>query len=308
MSRLRNFAALGTLGLALSGCVSAEDFAKVRLERDQYAEQVAHSQTEINQANARAEAAAKQLAAAGNSNGAHDAMYLNMQTQNNELQAQNAEWSRRYSEAMALIGSAKGGEPLGQALTSELTDFANQNSGLVDFDAASGVVKFKSDVAFAVGDATVTPKAKEVLARFSSILTSAGADRYELLVAGHTDSTPVTNETTKRRGHFNNWYLSSHRAIAVGSELVADGVNAKRMGVVGYADERPVAQNTTEAGKAQNRRVEVLILPASLHVGGTAAVATAAPVESKPRRMARPAPGAAIPAAAQQNKDSALNK
>jgi chemotaxis protein MotB len=209
---------------------------------------------------------------------------------------------------MALIGTAKGAEPLGPALTDALTAFASQNPDLVEFDASRGVVKFKSDVTFAVGDATVTPKAKEVLARFGSILNASGADGYELLVAGHTDSTPVTNEATKRRGHFNNWYLSAHRAIAVGGELVADGVSAKRMGVVGYADERPIASNATEAGKAQNRRVEVLILPTSLHVGGTGAVAAAEP---RPRRAARTAAVAEpVPARARLDKDTAstLNK
>jgi chemotaxis protein MotB len=308
MPRLRNLVTLSTLGLALSGCVSAEDFAKVRLERDQYAEQVAHAQTQINEANARADAANKQLNAAGNTSGAKDAMVLNLQSQNADLQKQNDDWSRRYNEAMAMIGSSKGGTPLGENLTNELTAFANQNPDLVEFDASRGMVKFKSDVTFAVGDATVTSKGKEVLARFGSILNAAGADGYELLVAGHTDSTPVTNEATKRRGHFNNWYLSAHRAIAVGGELVADGVSAKRMGVVGYADERPIASNATEAGKTANRRVEVLILPTSLHVGGTGAVADTAPTTPKARHSSKAVAGDPVPAKAQIDKDSAMIK
>jgi chemotaxis protein MotB len=315
MPRLRTLFKLGTsasLALVLSGCVSAEEFAKVRLERDQYAEQVARSQTKIDEANARADAANKQLNSLGNNNGTQSAMLANMEQQNADLQKQNDEWSRRYNEAMGLIGNAKGVEPLGPALTDALTTFANQNPDLVEFDASRGVVKFKSDVTFAVGDATVTPKAKEVLARFGSILNASGADGYELLVAGHTDSTPVTNEATKRRGHFNNWYLSAHRAIAVGGELVADGVSAKRMGVVGYADERPIASNGTEAGKAQNRRVEVLILPTSMHVGGAASVADAS--TPKPHRVARAAALAPladpVPARARLDKDTAstLNK
>jgi flagellar motor protein MotB len=306
MPHLIKLVKLGTaasLALVLSGCVSAEEFAKVRLERDQYAEQVAHSQTEINEANARADAANKQLNAVGNNNGTESAMLANMQQQNADLQKQNDDWSRRYNEAMALIGTSKGGEPLGPALTDALTTFANQNPDLIEFDAARGVVKFKSDVTFPVGDATVTPKAKEVLAHFSSILNSSGGDGYELLVAGHTDSTPVTNEATKRRGNFNNWYLSAHRAISVGSELIADGVSAKRMGVVGYADERPIASNATEAGKAQNRRVEVLILPTSLHVGGgTSSVAS---IEPKPRHTGHTAAAEAVPARAKLDKDTA---
>ena len=78
-----------------------------------------------------------------------------------------------------------------------------------------------------------------------------------------------------------------------------DGVSGNRLGVVGYADERPVASNATETGKAQNRRVEVLILPTSARSsGGTLAV-----VPSKPRHLSHAVP-AAIPAAATMNKDS----
>ena len=56
-----------------------------------------------------------------------------------------------------------------QALTNELSAFARQNPDLVDFDAARGIVKFKSDVTFAAGSMpTLTPKAKEAIDRFAA--------------------------------------------------------------------------------------------------------------------------------------------
>ena len=64
-----------------------------------------------------------------------------------------------------------GGTALPEPLSNELSEFARQNPDLVDFDAARGIVKFKSDVTFSSGSAEVTPKAKEVIARFSQILT-----------------------------------------------------------------------------------------------------------------------------------------
>jgi chemotaxis protein MotB len=210
-------------------------------------------------------------------------------------------WHSKYDDSMKLLGTASvGPNPLGPTLTNELTAFAQQNPDLVEFDANRGMVKFKSDVTFAVGDATVTSKAKEVLNRFASILNSGGADGYELMIAGHTDSTPVTNPKTMKLGHFDNWYLSAHRAIAVGHELVADGVNSGRMGVTGYADKRPIASNASEGGKQQNRRVEVLILPTSVH---TPAVASADPAP-RSRRGAKKEP-TAITAGAPMTKDAA---
>ena len=100
--------------------------------------------------------------------------------------------------------------------------------------------------------------------RFAKILNSSGASGYELLVAGHTDNQPVHNSATIAAGHKNNWYLSAHRAISVGDELMKNGVNSARLGVVGYADQRPVASNASAGGQQQNRRVEVLILPSTV--------------------------------------------
>jgi chemotaxis protein MotB len=87
------------------------------------------------------------------------------------------------------------------------------------------------------------------------------------MVVGHTDSQPVSNPATVKAGHLDNWYLSAHRAIAVSTELQKDRVGPQRLGVVGYADQRPVASNTTSSGQAQNRRVEVLILPTTIRGG-----------------------------------------
>ena len=106
--------------------------------------------------------------------------------------------------------------------------------------------------------------ALEAIQRFSTILNSPAAMGYELLVAGHTDSTPVVNQATISKGHKDNWYLSSHRAIAVGQDLISNRVSAQRMGMVGYADQRPAGSNASESGKSANRRVEVLILPTTI--------------------------------------------
>jgi chemotaxis protein MotB len=145
----------------------------------------------------------------------------------------------------------------------------------------------------------VTPKAKDVIARFAQILNSPTASGYELIVAGHTDNTNVVNPATIQAGHKNNWYLSAHRAISVGSELQQHRVSAQRMGVTGYADQRPIASNSSESGKAQNRRVEVLILPTQ--VRGSGAPAVASPM-STPSRKAKFNKDSAIPSAATEQK------
>ena len=253
LSKFRNLIGVGAVGLLLVGCVPVETYQAERLKADQLAEQLAHSQMESQSAIAQRDAAQRQLQMVNNNGGAQGSMIANLNNTISDLEKQNEAWQTKYNDIYAQLGSlapAAGAPMLDEKLDSQLKQFAAQNPETIEFDSSRGMVKFKSDVTFAVGDATVTAKAKEVLTRFASILNSSGADGYELLVAGHTDSTPVTSKNSFAHGHFNNWYLSAHRAIAVGDVLIADGVNSKRMGMLGYADKRPIASNTTESGKA----------------------------------------------------------
>jgi len=283
MVRMHRWIGLAAVGLSLTGCVSQEKYNALKLERDRLSEQLVAAQSQFNSAKAELDAYKRQIGGIGDS-------ISNQTGLINNLQAQNAELQRRYEDAMSRLQEAlarTGQSALPEALNNELQAFADANPDLVTFDRDLGVVKFKSDVTFAVGDASLTPKAREVIQRFSQILNSGATAQYELMVAGHTDNTRVSNPATKAKGHHDNWYLSAHRAISVADELIKQRVAPNRVAVVGYADQRPVAPNTTEAGRAANRRVEVLILPTTVR---------SAPVQ--------PAGPAGAPAADPLNKDA----
>src|SRR5690606_10776674 len=102
----------------------------------------------------------------GNTITGKDALMANLHAQNADLQRQYDDAMRRLQEALGRTG----GNALSEPLTHALQDFAQQNPDLVEFDAQKGMVKFKSDVTFATGDASLTAKAKEVIGRFSQIL------------------------------------------------------------------------------------------------------------------------------------------
>src|SRR5439155_3135486 len=210
MARMAKLIGTVVLGLALTGCVSQEKYNALKLDRDGLAEQLAKSQSDASSARAEADSYKNQLALLSQNGGNLTGLVENYRQQLASLQAQNDELNRKYAEAMA---RPTGGMALPAALSNELQDFANKNPDLVDFDAAHGIVKFKSDVTFASGSAEVTGKAKEAIIRFSQILNSPAASGYELLVAGHTDNQRVSNPETIKRGHLDNWYLSAHRAI-----------------------------------------------------------------------------------------------
>ncbi|HVT89887.1 MAG TPA: OmpA family protein [Tepidisphaeraceae bacterium] len=290
MTRMSRIVASVILAGAVTGCVSQEKYNALKLDRDGLAEQLGTAQKDAAASAREAQLAKEQLNALMSQGGNSTALVANLSQQLANAQAQLEELNRRYADAMRNAG---GGQALPAPLTNELTAFANANPDLVDFDAARGIVKFKSDVTFAKGDATVTPRAKEVIDRFATILNSQSASAYELLVAGHTDNSPVVNPATRAAGHRDNWFLSSHRAISVGEELMSKGTNPQRIGVVGYADQRPVSSNASESGKAQNRRVEVLILPSQVRGGGNIASTPAPKTNARPRNDLNKDSGAA---------------
>lgn len=275
MARMFQWVGISFIGVASLGCVSQEKYNALKLDRDQYAERLGTAERDARASSAEADAYKRQLESIARGSTDQQGLITNLTQQVSDLQRENDALNGKYADAMnRTVGEAALPAPLNDALT----QFARQNPDLVDFDSARGVVKFKSDVTFATGSAEVTPKAQEVITRFAQILNSAAASNYELMVVGHTDNQRVVNTRTIAQGHKDNWYLSAHRAISVSESLQRERVSPTRLEVAGFADERPIASNSSEGGRSQNRRVEVLILPTTVHGAGVAAATGAAPV------------------------------
>jgi chemotaxis protein MotB len=277
------------------GCVPQEKYNAKVLENSSLGEELTAAQQAQAQAQAEADAYKKELDNTESQLQTDEALNKNLESQTSDLNSQVAALDAKYKDALnspaKIEWQAGSTTALPAQLSNELSQFAADHPDLVDFDAARGIVKFKSDVTFATGSAELTPEARAVIDKFATILNSPEAGNYELLVVGHTDNVPVTNPETIRAGHKNNWYLSAHRAISVASEMVSQGVSKGRLGVAGYGDQRPVADNSTAEGRKLNRRVEVLILP-TRHIGS----AITASAVSAPRHVHH----------VEMNKDSAV--
>lgn len=113
-------------------------------------------------------------------------------------------------------------------------------------------VEIKNSVLFPSGSATLNQQAKEPLKRIATALRPIG---YHIRVEGFTDNVPISTPT-----YPSNWELSAARAASVVHLLMKEGVSPERMAAVGYGEHRPIANNTTEAGRARNRRVVLVIL------------------------------------------------
>lgn len=108
------------------------------------------------------------------------------------------------------------------------------------------------DVLFPSGSADLSPRANTIL---KPVVDALKALPNPVRVEGHTDSNPISTARFP-----SNWELASGRAAAVVRDFAALGVDSDRLQATGYADTRPVDTNATDAGRAANRRVEVLVL------------------------------------------------
>ena len=114
---------------------------------------------------------------------------------------------------------------------------------------------FSTGELFTSGDATVSLGGTSLLERVGTVLHGF---RYQSVeVAGHTDNTPLRNDS--RKGFRDNIELSRTRAEHTSQALVNGGLDADRVKAVGYADTKPLAANDTEKGRSKNRRMEIVI-------------------------------------------------
>jgi len=116
-------------------------------------------------------------------------------------------------------------------------------------------------VLFNSGQAQVKPAGLKVLTQVSDVLKNV-PDK-QIRIEGHTDNVPIG---VKIRDKFpTNWELSTARATNVVRFFIdRGGVSRESLEAVGFADTRPVASNDTDAGRTENRRIEIVLYPKDL--------------------------------------------
>jgi chemotaxis protein MotB len=116
------------------------------------------------------------------------------------------------------------------------------------------MLELPSAVLFPTGKAEISDDGSVTLREVASVL--AQIREREFQVAGHTDNVPITS------GRFeDNWALSTARSVAVVRALIEMGVDPKGLSASGYSKYRPTAPNDTKQNKAQNRRIEIILMP-----------------------------------------------
>lgn len=115
------------------------------------------------------------------------------------------------------------------------------------------IISFNDNVFFNSGEAVIKPDWQGKLVAISKVLN--GIDNY-IHVEGHTDNVAINTNY-----FHSNWQLSAVRAANVVEFLITKGnVKPERLSSVGYGEYRPVQNNSTEEGRAANRRVDLVII------------------------------------------------
>jgi len=152
----------------------------------------------------------------------------------------------------ALIGATVGGASgaiIGRKMDKQAEEIRNSVPGVKVYRVGEGIiVEFSDKVLFGLNQSDLNASSKGSLDKLKTILNKYPDTDIE--IQGHTDNTGTEKY---------NMSLSLKRASTVSRYLSSNGISSKRLATRGYGETAPNYTNNTEAGRAQNRRVEFLI-------------------------------------------------
>ena len=116
------------------------------------------------------------------------------------------------------------------------------------------MLRIRDSALFPSGTAELLPESRRIAGEIAKLLLTVP---QKVTIAGHTDTVPINTAEFP-----SNWELSSKRALNFMRFILSQQPQLEpiRFNATGYGEYRPVAPNTTEESRAQNRRVEVIIL------------------------------------------------
>ncbi|MFN0049808.1 MAG: flagellar motor protein MotB [Cytophagales bacterium] len=185
---------------------------------------------------------------------------LNIQNNLNNLSTTSnmtiADQAKRLKSLQDLIQAQRDAlNKLKQTMTDALINFKADELSVTIKDG-NVYVSMQEKLLFKSGSSEVDPKGKQALAKLAVVLNTTSKD-INVMIEGHTDNVPM--KTAKFE---DNWALSSGRALSIVRILTKDyGVDAFRVVATGSGEYHPVKTNDTEAGKASNRRTEIILSP-----------------------------------------------
>nr|WP_199081181.1 OmpA family protein [Pedobacter sp. ASV19] len=164
--------------------------------------------------------------------------------------------SNKYIQHLVNVKNTS--DSLNMVLTNNLTrSLSREEMSDVDVKVLKGVVyiSLSDNMLYKSGSYEISDKAGATLSKIAKIIKDY--QNYDVLIEGNTDNVPISQVNIR-----NNWDLSALRASSVVQSLQNNyGVDPKRLTAGGRGEYNPVAGNDNEAGKAKNRRTQIIITP-----------------------------------------------
>lgn len=138
-------------------------------------------------------------------------------------------------------------------------DIEEENKKLIRFSGYSDEKNFakvivQTDRIFKLGSDELTEEGKRYLDEIIKEIKQKGYSKIS--IESHTDSIPIQ---TNRHIYPTNWELAAHRATVIVRYFIDMGIESDKIYAVSYGDTRPIESNSTEEGRKQNRRIEIVI-------------------------------------------------
>lgn len=245
-------ALLGLIPLFATGCVQQDRYDSLLSSNRSLQEQLVAKDDEIETLRANSDMMQGQRG--------RDLDYVNrLEQENLDLTSRVEQLGGEIDQLMTQVSELNFG-PLPADVESALTELASAYPNVLTFDAATGMVRFRSDFTFGLGSTALQDGARRSVNALAQILNSSTAMGFEVHVVGHTDNVRIGKPETRAK-HPTNTHLSVHRAISVRDALVDAGVSSTRVMVAGFGEYRPVVANPESGGAAENRRVDIYLAP-----------------------------------------------
>ena len=185
----------------------------------------------------------------------NEALRRNLEEKQNRLDEAERNLKAREKRVKELEDAIAARDAKAKALRQRLADalLGFQSSDLTVEERNGKVyVSLSQNLLFATGSATLDRKGVDALKKLSEVLNRPGQEDINIMVEGHTDT-----DGNPRL----NWELSTRRSLSIIDELVKNRVEPERLTAAGRGQHAPIADNRTEAGKARNRRTEIVLSP-----------------------------------------------
>jgi chemotaxis protein MotB len=261
--KARRFILFMSAATLLGGCVTKSSYLKETQRADQLKAQGDAQASQIESLQAQIKSLQNELDGQKTSNaelmktldakkGELNQRLAELTKQNQDLSQQLQETQRAKDEEIAKLKGSY--DQLVGGLKSEL------EAGQVTITQLKGrlSVNMVDKILFNSGQAEIKPEGHQVLEHVGEALKKL--QDKDIRIEGYTDNVPISSALKSR--YATNWELSTARATAVVRYLEDKaGIPKDRLIAAGYAENRPLADNSTPEGRQQNRRIEIVLVP-----------------------------------------------